>query len=64
MSCLVLAVVGCLSSLACAEPTRRASSKKSAKPNIVIFFTDDQGWADTSVWMMKGRPDSGSDFYQ
>jgi len=34
------------------------------KPNIIIFFTDDQGWAETSVPMMEGRADSCSDFLQ
>lgn len=34
------------------------------KPNIVLVFTDDQGWTDTSVQMMSGRSDSKSDFYQ
>lgn len=34
------------------------------KPNIVLVFTDDQGWTDTSVQMMSDRPDSKSDFYQ
>jgi len=33
-------------------------------PNFVIFYTDDLGWADTSVRMMKDRADSASDFYQ
>jgi len=34
------------------------------KPNIILFLTDDQGWTDTSVAMMKGRNDSKSDYYQ
>ena len=34
------------------------------RPNFVIFYTDDQGWADTSVRMMKSRPDSRDDFYR
>jgi arylsulfatase A-like enzyme len=34
------------------------------KPNIIIFFTDDQGWSETSVPMMQGRADSCSDFLQ
>ena len=63
MVCLVLAVVGCLSSLAGADPTRPALGKKSAKPNIILFYTDDQGWSDTSVQMMAGRADSRSDIY-
>ena len=39
-------------------------NKASGKPNIVLFLTDDQGWSDTSVQMMKDRPDSKSDLYQ
>ena len=34
------------------------------QPNIIIFFTDDQGWSETSVPMMQGRDDSYSDFLQ
>jgi len=45
--------------------TQGASGKKGkGKPNIILFLTDDQGWTDTSVQMMPGRPDSKSDFYQ
>ena len=40
---------------------RRAAAAASEKPNIILFFTDDQGWADTSVPMMAGRADSRSD---
>ena len=41
-----------------------ARDAKARPPNIILFLTDDQGWTDTSVPMMKGRPDSGSDFYR
>lgn len=34
------------------------------RPNIILFFTDDQGWADTSVRMMKDREDSRSAFFR
>ena len=36
----------------------------ASKPNIILVFTDDQGWNDTSVQMMADRADSKSDFYQ
>jgi arylsulfatase A-like enzyme len=39
-------------------------NETTTKPNIIFILTDDQGWADTSVPMMKDRPDSRSDFYQ
>ncbi|NQT86687.1 sulfatase-like hydrolase/transferase [bacterium] len=35
---------------------------QAKKPNVILFFTDDQGWRDTSVQMMAGRPDSKSAF--
>ena len=34
------------------------------QPNIIIVLTDDQGWTDSSVRMMKDRDDSKSDFYE
>ncbi len=34
------------------------------QPNIILFFTDDQGWTDTSVQMMANRPDTRNDFYR
>ena len=34
------------------------------KPNFLIVYVDDLGWADTSVRMMKGDPESASDFHQ
>jgi len=46
--------------LGCAATTRAAADKKSP-PNIILFYTDDQGWTDTSVPMIAGRPDSCSD---
>lgn len=34
------------------------------RPNFIIIYVDDLGWADTSVRMMDGDPDSASDFHQ
>ena len=34
------------------------------QPNIILILTDDQGWTDSSVPMMKDRDDSKSDFYE
>ena len=33
-------------------------------PNFVLVYMDDLGWAETSVPMIKGRADTGSDFNQ
>ena len=33
-------------------------------PNIVLFYVDDLGWADTSVRMMDTDSDTASDFHQ
>ena len=33
-------------------------------PNIIIFYVDDLGWADTSVLMMNNEKESASDFNQ
>ena len=32
-------------------------------PNFILILTDDQGWNNTEVRMIKDRPDSRSDFY-
>ena len=34
------------------------------RPNFIIVYVDDLGWADTSIRMMEGDPDSASDFHQ
>ena len=44
-----------------------ASSKPQkidSQPNIILFYVDDLGWADTSVLMMNSDPESRSDFNQ
>lgn len=33
-------------------------------PNFVLIYVDDLGWSETSVEMIKGRPDTRSDFYE
>ncbi len=34
------------------------------RPNFIIYYIDDLGWADTSVRMMDSDPESASDFHQ
>ncbi len=34
------------------------------RPNFIIVYVDDLGWADTSVRMMDSDPESASDFHQ
>lgn len=41
-----------------------SNAYSSERPNVVIIYVDDLGWADTSVRMMDGDPDSASDFHQ
>lgn len=50
----------------CALPVLLAAAAATAasRPNVIIFFTDDQGWADTSVRMMKDRADSRSTYFR
>jgi len=36
----------------------------ASRPNFIIFYTDDQGWCDTSVQMMNERKDSCSTYFQ
>lgn len=40
------------------------SSFAAERPNFIIIYVDDLGWADTSVPMMDSDPDSASDFHQ
>ena len=37
---------------------------EAKKPNFIIVYIDDLGWADTSVRMMDSDPESASDFNQ
>ena len=39
-------------------------SQANGSPNIVLLYTDDQGWTGTSVQMDKTNPESKSDYYQ
>jgi arylsulfatase A len=53
-----------VASLALARLAHAKPAASKTKPNIVLVFTDDQGWCDTSVQMMAGVPESRSDYYQ
>jgi arylsulfatase A-like enzyme len=44
--------------------TAQKDKKSAASPNFIIVYMDDLGWADTSVPMMDGDPQSKSDFYK
>lgn len=57
MPLLAMAIVGALfSSILASSP--------AAHPNIILFYTDDQGWSDTSVRMMAERDDSHKDMFK
>jgi arylsulfatase A-like enzyme len=53
-----------VASLVISEFAEAKPSAAKAKPNVILVFTDDQGWTDTSVQMLADRLDSKSDFYQ
>jgi len=59
-----LAATAAVTGLLAVAAATRAAAGNNGRPNIVLFYTDDQGWTDTSVQMMAGRPDSRSDVYQ
>lgn len=50
---LLVIISGCLS----------LHGDAAKRPNFVIVYVDDLGWADTSVRMMKEDPESRSDFH-
>ena len=57
MPLLAMAIVGALfSSILASSP--------AAHPNIILFYTDDQGWSDSSVRMMAERDDSHKDMFK
>lgn len=53
-----------LATLAPAARVLAQAETKRDRPNVILFFTDDQGWTDTSVRMKADRPDSRSDIFQ
>jgi arylsulfatase A len=53
-----------IASLALSRFVDAKSQPQKSKPNVILFFTDDQGWCDTSVQMAPGIPESKSDYYQ
>ena len=50
--------------LASIAATITLQSQAAERPNFIIIYVDDLGWADTSVRMMDSDPDSASDFHQ
>ena len=40
------------------------TSLAAKRPNFIIIYVDDLGWADTSVRMMDSDIESASDFHQ
>ena len=59
-----LKIAGFAAASLAAGPLAGAAKTEAKKPNIILFLTDDQGWADTSVQMMADRPDTKSDFFR
>ncbi len=56
---LNLAKILCIASLVAFPAIVSAADQR---PNFILVLTDDQGWIDTSVLMMKGRHDTASPF--
>jgi len=53
-----LYIIGVLVGLFCLQ------SHAADRPNFIVVYVDDLGWADTSVRMMNSDPESASDFHQ
>lgn len=45
-------------------PSQVAAEKGTSSPNIILIFSDDQGWCDTSILMNPERQDSHKGIYQ
>jgi hypothetical protein len=39
-------------------------AEETKRPNFIIFYTDDQGYGDTSVPMIKDRPELAKELYK
>ena len=48
----------------CADTLAGPSAHGADKPNVVLFFVDDQSWVGTSVQMRPDDPETKSDFFE